>query len=77
VIADIPVLFIGSRGDDTVDIDLSLTKRDELPQTAYALYPDASARWWDIEASAYDEDKAFDTFDRLVGFFGEQLPTRI
>jgi dienelactone hydrolase len=75
-IADVPVLFIGSRGDDTVDVDLSLEARDELPQTAYAIYPDMEAHWWDSEVSQYDEDMAFDTFDRLVGFFGTQLPER-
>lgn len=75
-IADIPVLFIGSRGDDTVDMDRSLEAREHLPQTTYALYGDAEAHWWDIEAPDYDEAKAFDTFDRLVGFFGEQLPAR-
>lgn len=75
--ADIPVLFIGSRGDDTVDIDRSVEARDELPRASYALYGDMAAHWWDIEAPGYDEDMAFDTFDRLVGFFGEQLPARL
>jgi len=74
---DIPILFIGSRGDDTVDIDRSLDARDELPRTAYAIYGDMEAHWWDIEAPQYDEDMAFDTFDRLVGFFGEQLPAHV
>ena len=73
-VADIPVLFIGSRGDNTVDIDLSLEARDDLPQTSYALYSDAEAHWWDIEAPGYDEARAFDTIDRVVGFLSEQLP---
>ena len=76
-IADIPVLFIGSRSDDTVDIDVSIEARDELPLTSYAIYGDMEAHWWDIEAPDYDEEMSFDTFDRLVGFFGEQLPERI
>jgi dienelactone hydrolase len=76
-VADIPVLFIGSRSDDTVDIDLSIEAREKLPQTAYAIYGDMEAHWWDIEAPKYDEEMSFDTFDRLVGFFGEQLPVRI
>jgi dienelactone hydrolase len=75
--ADTPVLFIGSRDDDTVDIDRSIEARSEIPLTAYAVYGDVQARWWDIEAPNYDEKMAFDTFDRLVGFFGEQLPVRI
>ena len=75
-IADVPVLFVGSRGDDTVDIDQSLAAREKLPRTAYAIYKDMEARWWDIEAREYDEEAAFDTFDRNVGFCGEQLPAR-
>ena len=76
-IADVPVLFVGSRGDDTVDIDRSLEARQRLPRTAYAIYKDMEAHWWDIEAREYDEEMAFDTFDRIVGFCGEQLPARV
>ena len=72
--SDVPILYVGSRGDDTVDIDRSLEARNDLPRTSYALYSDMEAHWWDIEAPAYDEAMAFDTFDRFVGFFGEQLP---
>jgi dienelactone hydrolase len=75
--ADVPVLFIGSRSDDSVDVDRSVEARDEIPRTAYAIYGTMQAHWWDIEAPDYDEEMAFDTFDRLVGFFGEQLPVRI
>jgi hypothetical protein len=76
-VADIPVLFVGSRGDDTVDVDLSLDAQGGLPQTSYALYSDAEAHWWDIEAPGYDEEKALDTISRVVAFFSEQLPARI
>jgi dienelactone hydrolase len=76
-IADVPVLFIGSRADDTVDIDASVTAREDLPQTSFVLYTDADERWWDVDAEGFDEKLAADTFDRLVGFFGEQLPVRL
>lgn len=75
-IADIPVLFIGSRADDSVDIVRSLEAQDDLPQTSYALYSDAETHWWDIEAPGYDEKRALDTIDRVVRFFSEQLPVR-
>jgi pimeloyl-ACP methyl ester carboxylesterase len=75
--ADVPVLFVGSRDDDTVDIDGSIDASHEVPRTAYAIYNDVGSRWWDIESAGWDEEKAFDTFDRLVGFFGEQLPERV
>jgi hypothetical protein len=72
--AGVPVLYVGSRGDDTVDIDMSVEARDDIPRTGYAIYADMKTRWWDIEADNYEEDMALDTFDRFVGFFGEQLP---
>ena len=74
--AGVPVLYIGSRSDGTVDIDMSVEARDEIPRTGYAIYADTKTRWWDIEADNYEEDMAMDTFDRFVGFFGEQLPVR-
>ena len=74
--AGVPVLYVGSRSDDTVDIDMSVDARDEIPRTGYAIYADMKTRWWDIEADNYEEDMAMDTFDRFVGFFGEQLPVR-
>jgi dienelactone hydrolase len=74
--AGVPVLYVGSRGDDTVDIDMSIEAQDEIPRTGYAIYADMKSHWWDIEAEDYEEDMAFDTFDRFVGFFGDQLPER-
>jgi len=76
-IADVPVLFIGSRADGTVDIDASVKAREDLPQTSFVLYPDAEERWWDVDAEGFDEEHAADTFDRIVTFFGEQLPVRL
>jgi len=74
--AGVPVLYVGSRGDDTVDIDMSVQARDEIPRTGYAIYSDMKSHWWDIAADNYEEDMALDTFDRFVDFFGEQLPAR-
>ena len=74
--AGVPVLYVGSRGDDTVDIDMSVQARDEIPRTGYAIYSDMNSHWWDIAADNYEEDMALDTFDRFVDFFGEQLPGR-
>jgi pimeloyl-ACP methyl ester carboxylesterase len=76
-VADIPVLFIGSRGDDTADIDRSVAAHEDLPQTTYVVYADAGERWWDVDAPQFDDGRATDTFDRLVGFFGEHLPARL
>jgi len=77
VIADIPVLFIGSRGDETADVDTSIKAQVELPQTTYVVYSEAGERWWDVDAQDFDEDQAADTFDRLVAFLREQLPARL
>jgi hypothetical protein len=76
VSAGVPVMYVGSRGDDTVDIDMSVEARDVIPRTGYAIYADMKPHWWDIEAEGYEEEMALDTFDRFVGFFGEQLPVR-
>ncbi|MEN8238422.1 MAG: hypothetical protein ABFR53_04370 [Actinomycetota bacterium] len=76
-IANVPVLFIGSRGDGTVDIDASIEAKDALPQTSYVVYSEAGEGWWDVVAEDFDDDRATDTFERLVAFFGEQLPVRL
>ncbi len=76
-VGDIPVLFIGSRGDDTVDIDRSIEAQNDLPQTTYVIYTDAGERWWDVDAPQFDDNRATDTFERVVGFFGEHLPVRL
>ncbi len=75
-VADIPTLFIGSRGDESCDIETSLEARDLVPQTTYVVYPDAPEGWWNDAAEGYAADRASDTFERMVTFLADQLPPR-
>jgi len=74
---DVPILFIGSRADVGSDIDGSLEAKTTLARITYVLYRDAEAGWWDDDADGFDEQRARDTMDRMIVFFGEQLPPRV
>lgn len=76
-VSDVPVLFVGSRDDTSVDIDASIEAQDRLPQTTYVVYPDAETGWWDVDADGFSEDMSIDTFERIGAFFAEQLPARM
>lgn len=76
-ISEIPSLFVASRGDDSNDVEGSLDRRSSLPRMKFVVYPDASAGWWDDDADGFDEERADDTWDRVIAFFGEQLPPRV
>jgi dienelactone hydrolase len=73
----IPALWIGSRGDDSVDVDASLDAKDSLPLTAFVIHAEAGEGFWDDGAEGFDEDRATDTVDRLTDFFGTELPPRV
>lgn len=75
-VADIPTLFIGSRGDESSDIEASIEARSLIPLTTYVVYPDAPQGWWNDAAEGYTANRASDTFDRVVTFFADQLPPR-
>jgi hypothetical protein len=76
-VADIPILFVGSRSDASVDVDASIDARSTLPQTTYVLYGDAESEWWNVDAEGFSTDKADDTFTRVGEFFADQLPIRV
>jgi hypothetical protein len=73
----IPALWIGSRGDDSVDVDVSLDAKDSLPLTAFVIHAEVGEGFWDDGAEGFDEDTATDTVDRLSTFFGAELPPRV
>lgn len=76
-LAQIAALWIGSRGDASVDVDASVDAKEALPQTAYVIYPDVDEGFWDDGAPGFDATAAADTVDRLVAFFGAELPPRV
>ena len=76
-VADIPILFVGSRSDTSVEVDVSIDAQSTLPQTTYVLYGDAESEWWNVDAGGFSTDKADDTFTRVSEFFAEQLPVRV
>jgi dienelactone hydrolase len=75
--ADVPGLFIGSRGDATLDIDDSLTARDRLPQTSFVVYGEGAAGFWNDDADGFRTDRFEDVISRLVTFLRDALPARI
>ncbi len=75
--AGVPTLYVGSRGDDTTDVDVSLARRDDVPFATFVVYQDAEAGWWDDDADGFDEDLSRDTFDRVLAFFTEHLPEKV
>jgi dienelactone hydrolase len=75
--ADTPMLWIGSRGDSASDVEASLGQRESLPQTTFVVHADVGSGFWDDGAEGFDEKTAADTIDRLVSFFGSELPPRV
>ncbi|MEE8457951.1 MAG: hypothetical protein V3S28_07875 [Acidimicrobiia bacterium] len=75
--AQIPALWIGSRADDSVDVDASIGTKDSLPQTTFVIHSEVGEGFWDDGAEGFDEDTATDTVDRLTAFFGAELPPRV
>ncbi len=71
-----PTLYVGSRGDETTDVDLALSARADLPTTTFVVYQDADAGWWNDDADGFDDRLAQDTLDRVVSFFTDHLPVR-
>ncbi len=76
-VAQIPALWIGSRADGSVDVGASLDAREALPLTTFVIHSDAGEGFWDDGAEGFDEDTAADTVDRLIAFFGAELPPRV
>lgn len=74
--AQIPGLWVGSRSDSSVDVDLSVEQCESLPRTMFVVYPDADEGFWNDDADGFDERAATDTVDRLITFFGRELPMR-
>ena len=75
--ADMPGLFIGSRGDEEVDIDGAIEQRERIPQTTFVIYPDGATGFWSDDAEGFVQERHDDTLERLIEFFGSQLPPRI
>ena len=74
--AEIPGLWIGSRSDSSVDVDSSVEQSESLPRTMFVVYPNAEEGFWNDDADGFDEKAATDTVDRLIAFFGRELPQR-
>jgi len=75
--ADVAGIVIVSRGDEASDVETSLSMRDRLPRTTFVVYSDGDTGFWNDDSAGFREDRYKDTVDRLVEFFGEQLPPRI
>ncbi len=76
-LAQIPILWIGSRGDDSTDVDASVAAKELLPQTTFVIHADVGEGFWNDGAEGFDEDAASDTLDRLIKFFANELPPRV
>ncbi len=76
-VAAIPAMWIGSRADESVDTELSIAAKDSLPETTFVVHADAEEGFWDDGSEGFDEDAATDTIDRLIAFFGAELPPRV
>ncbi|MGI9585161.1 MAG: dienelactone hydrolase family protein [Acidimicrobiia bacterium] len=76
-LGDAAGLFIGSRSDDAVDIDEALGFRDILVRTTFVVYPDGDTGFWNDDSPGYNLDRYEDTRDRVIAFFGKQLPPRV
>ncbi len=75
--ADIPALFIGSREDQTCNVEASLAVRDTVPRTTFVVYPAAPEGWWSDAAKGFDASLASDTFERVITFLSDELPPRV
>jgi dienelactone hydrolase len=76
IAAEIPGLWIGSRADDSTDVDSSIARAESLPRTMFVVHADLPHGFWSDDADGYEEKAATDTIDRLVAFFGRELPPR-
>ena len=74
---DVAGMFIGSRGDETVDIDAILEQRENLPQTTFVIYPSGPTGFWNDDADGFDVELFDDALDRVIAFMGRQLPPRV
>ncbi|MGI9665495.1 MAG: dienelactone hydrolase family protein [Acidimicrobiia bacterium] len=75
--AAISGLYVGSRADEPSDAEGSTAASDRLPQTTFAVYPDAETGFWNDDADGFEERHYDDAIDRVIGFFGETLPPRV
>ena len=75
--AEVAGLWIGSRSDPSTDVDKSISWADSLPRTMFVVHPDVAEGFWNDDADGYNENAATDTIDRLIAFFGRELPPRI
>jgi dienelactone hydrolase len=77
VVAGIPGLWVGSRSDESTNVDVSVAWRESLPRTTFVVHADSAAGFWNDDADEYEEKAATDTIDRLIAFFAGELPPRI
>jgi len=75
--AAVPTLYVGSRGDAEIDADGTLDKHTDLPLATFVVYQDAESGWWNDDADGYDDELAADTFDRVISFLTDHLPSRV
>jgi dienelactone hydrolase len=75
--AGIPVLYIGSRGDEDVDIEGSVAQRERIPLTTFVVYADGEHGFWNDDAPGFRPDRFDDVVSRLVAFLESELPVRI
>ncbi len=75
--ADVAGLAIMSRGDESTDVDESVARREQIPQTTFVVYPTGDVGFWDAASEGFDEQRYSDTIDRVVAFFAENLPPRV
>lgn len=76
-LAQIPLLWIGSRADGSADADVSIEAKTPLPLTTFVVHAEAEEGFWDDGSSGFDEATSIDTIDRLVTYFGSELPPRV
>jgi dienelactone hydrolase len=76
-VAEIPGLWIGSRADHSTDVDGSIARAESLPRMMFVVHGNSAHGFWSDDADGYDEKAATDTMDRLVAFFGRELPPRV
>ncbi|MDJ0791037.1 MAG: hypothetical protein QNJ71_03985 [Acidimicrobiia bacterium] len=75
--AGVAVLYIGSREDEGSGVDVTLDHRDTLPHATFVVYPEGDTGFWSDDSDGYVEALWQDSFDRIVGFFGQHLPERV
>lgn len=75
--ADIPILYVASRGDDTTDVDAVIDRRDRLPRATFAVYADGDDGFWNDDAAGFRDDRFDDAMERAIGFASDRLPVRL